>query len=486
MLEGLEVSEVLFSQLSVDNEKFRLDDEFFKKEYLQAYRVVKAKRHSQLGDILEVLTDFHANGSYENIAKNFQLLDEKNFAYMVRTTDLENNNYVHNVKYISKKSYVFLSKTKVFGGELIINKIGTPGRTFLMPKLDMPCSLGMNLFMLKVKENTISETFIWAYLNTKFGQQIIQRKVNGTVPLTIDKEAIKSLYIFKPSCNFEKRIDEIKYTSFDYEEKGKEIYTQAEQLLLSEIGLQNFTPSTEAVNIKSFADSFATSGRLDAEYYQPKYEQIVTQIEQQQHDHLDNLVTIKKSIEPGSKYYTDEGLAFLRVSDYSKQGLTEPQKYLSDEFIQENVEKIALLKPKKDTILFSKDGSVGTAYQLREDFNGITSGAILHLNIKNEEKLLPEYLTLVLNSELVQLQAERDAGGSIILHWRVSEIENVVIPIISLEKQQQVADLVEQSFALKQQSEHLLEVAKRAVEIAIEESEDVAMAYIESEVATNE
>ena len=134
---------------------------------------------------------------------------------------------------------------------------------------------------------------------------------------------------------------------------------------------------------------------------------------------------------------------------------------------------------KKGTILFSKDGSVGIAYHLRQDYSGITSGAILHLKVKDETRILPEYLTLALNSKVVQMQAERDAGGSIILHWRVGEIENVVVPIIDFNKQQEIADLIEQGFSLKKQSEHLLEVAKKAVEFAIEENEKSAMKYIQ-------
>jgi type I restriction enzyme S subunit len=41
-----------------------------------------------------------------------------------------------------------------------------------------------------------------------------------------------------------------------------------------------------------------------------------------------------------------------------------------------------------------------------------------------------------------------------------------------------VTALITQSFALKKQSEHLLEVAKRAVEIAIEQDEAAAMRWI--------
>ena len=116
---------------------------------------------------------------------------------------------------------------------------------------------------------------------------------------------------------------------------------------------------------------------------------------------------------------------------------------------------------------------------LREDANFITSGAILHLTVQNKNKIIPEYLTLALNSKLVQMQAERDAGGSIILHWRVSEIEKVVVPIIDFDKQREIADLVEESFQLKKQSEQLLEVAKTAVEMAIEKNEETATEFID-------
>ncbi|MFQ1004422.1 hypothetical protein [Gilliamella sp. CG22] len=109
----------------------------------------------------------------------------------------------------------------------------------------------------------------------------------------------------------------------------------------------------------------------------------------------------------------------------------------------------------------------------------ITSGALLHLNIIDDE-FLPDYLTLVLNSPIVQLQAERDAGGSIIQHWKPSEIEEVIIPKLPLDSQKKISDLVLQSFKLKKQSEQLLEVAKKAVEIAIEQNEATAIDYINS------
>ena len=87
-MEGLEINVVSLTELLTDNEKFRLDDEFFRKKYIQAYKTVKDRANVRFDSIIDTLTDFHANGSYESIAKVFSLLDEKNYAYMVRTTDL--------------------------------------------------------------------------------------------------------------------------------------------------------------------------------------------------------------------------------------------------------------------------------------------------------------------------------------------------------------------------------------------------------------
>jgi restriction endonuclease S subunit len=76
---------------------------------------------------------------------------------------------------------------------------------------------------------------------------------------------------------------------------------------------------------------------------------------------------------------------------------------------------------------------------------------------------------------LVQMQSERDAGGSIIKHWKPSEIAEVLIPIIDMSIQTKIEENIKTSFALKEESKALLELAKRAVEVAIEEGEDVAM-----------
>ena len=108
----------------------------------------------------------------------------------------------------------------------------------------------------------------------------------------------------------------------------------------------------------------------------------------------------------------------------------------------------------------------------------IPSGGVLRLKVKDTDAVYPEYLTLVLNSIIVQKQIERDVGGSVINHWLVDQVKNAIIPILPVSAQQNIVNMIEKSFCYRNQSSRLLAVAKRAVEIAIEEDEKTAMNFL--------
>jgi type I restriction enzyme M protein len=336
-------------------------------------------------------------------------------------------------------------------------------------KLTANCKLGI----ARCKEKTISPAYLHIYLASNYGQFQVRRNIRGGGQTGLILPDFKDLIIIRFSKNFEKAITDISLQAHKYIVDSQNIYKTAEALLLSELGLKDWKPTEETESVKSFSESYGQSGRLDAEYYQPKYDELLNHISKYPTKKLNTIVNIKKSIEPGSDAYLDNGIPFIRVANLSKYGLTEPEIHLDRKFYE-----LMDLKPKKDTILLSKDGSVGIAYKLEKDLDAITSGAILHLTIKDED-FLPDYLTLVLNSIIVWFQAERDAGGSIIQHWKPSEIEEVIIPKIDKTIQQNITDKIQQSFALKAQSRLLLDLAKRGVEMAIERGEDEAREWME-------
>ncbi len=90
------------------------------------------------------------------------------------------------------------------------------------------------------------------------------------------------------------------------------------------------------------------------------------------------------------------------------------------------------------------------------------------MRLKLKEDVDAEYIALCINSLVGQMQAERDAGGSIIAHWKPEQAKDLIIPILPKLTQQKIADLVCQSHEARKKAKELLEEAKRKVEEMIE------------------
>jgi type I restriction enzyme, S subunit len=154
---------------------------------------------------MELLTDYHSNGSYKSLRENVTLMDEKNYAWMIRSTDFENN-FENNFKYIDKAAYEHLSKSKVFSGDLIINKIGNAGKVYLVPEIDIPCSLAMNQFLVRINNQIGLNDYIYFYLLGESGQKQIMSKVRGATTKTIDKKSVRDINIPLPPLSTQKEI----------------------------------------------------------------------------------------------------------------------------------------------------------------------------------------------------------------------------------------------------------------------------------------
>ncbi len=159
------------------------------------------------GDFIIVLTDYHSNGSYESLRDVVTLKNEPDYALMVRTTDLENNNFKEGVNYIDETAYNHLEKSKVFGGEIIINKIGSAGKVYRMPHLNRPVSLGMNAFLLRFNE-LVNDTFLYFQLVSSYGEREIQKRVKGAVTKTIRKDAVRELPLISPPLDLQNQFAE--------------------------------------------------------------------------------------------------------------------------------------------------------------------------------------------------------------------------------------------------------------------------------------
>lgn len=457
MTDGLEISEVRLSELE---RTIRFDSEFYRKSFLKENEILKGIPHLSLTDKVKV-----SDGNHMSISEKFLLngipyyrgQDVKSF-FIEDSTPICIDEQTFNNTYMKRSHLEY--------GDILLSIVGTIGSVSLVStqnKSTCSCKLAI------LRPNLCDSDIIALFLSSKYGQHQIKRLTRGAVQMGLILEDIDQIVFPVFGDKFKSKVSENIKRVKELKQKSVSEYFSAENLLNDYLGVSDFDENSCAV--KSLSDSFKQSGRLDAEYYLPKYDALFETLSKFTTANLGELVSIKKSIEPGSEAYQDEGIPFVRVSDVNKFGISEPSVRLSPAIVSD----IESLYPRKNTILLSKDGSIGIAYKVEEDMQVVTSGALLHLTVKDTSQILPDYLTLALNSQIVQLQAERDCNGAIIQHWKPSDIEKVRIPVLDTDKQKEISDKVQESFRLRKEAKRLLEKAIKAVETAIETDEETAL-----------
>ncbi len=158
-------------------------------------------------DIVEYMGDIGSNGANKVVVDHLDMKDEEDYAMMVRFTNFTKNDFTDDVKYVSKEAYDFFKKSQIFGGELIICKIGSAGQNYVMPFLNRPVSLGLNQIMVRIKENILMP-YLYQYLHTDYGEFLISGCINGAVTKTITKTELKKIPVMLPPMELQKEFAE--------------------------------------------------------------------------------------------------------------------------------------------------------------------------------------------------------------------------------------------------------------------------------------
>lgn len=460
-MDGLDCSEIFIGQ--IEKNLFRIEAEYFQKKYqaaekiLNDYNIIEEyKKKIECGPFGSNLLDSEYKDSGILVVRPFNLID----------CSIENERLV----YISDET-IKQNNLKIYPkGALLFSRVGDIKVGYANKD---NYTISPNIIITDFGDEKLSK-YASVFYNTYYGRIQIERQLKVAAQPTISTEIISKLK-FPIFCKLLEKVASIIDVTERKFSKSQDLYLEAEKILQKNIYLDHIKTANHST--KKLSESFLNSGRLDAEYYHPKYDKLFSLLKQYKCKKLggsNGLTNAKKSIEPGSEAYQKIGVPFVRVSDMTKYEIFPPEIHIS----HETVKDIASLYPSKNTILFSKDGSVGIAYKLEKDENFVTSSALLHLTIKDESEILPDYLTLVLNSQIVQMQAEHDSNGAIISHWKPSEIENVIIPVLDMSIQKQIQAKVQESFELRRQSKQLLEYAKQGVEMAIEQGEGAALIWL--------
>ena len=184
-------AQALFKSWFVDFEPFK-DGEFVESELGM---IPKGWRVEKIGNLPINVTDYVANGSFASLKENVKLYQTPEYAYFIRNTDLKSGKYE---VYVDKHSYEFLSKSTLYGGEIIISNVGDVGSVHLCPFLDKPMTLGNNIIMLKSGKQYYSY-FLYILFKWAYGNDLIMSIKGGSAQPKFNKTDFKSLKIIAPN-----------------------------------------------------------------------------------------------------------------------------------------------------------------------------------------------------------------------------------------------------------------------------------------------
>ncbi|WP_049042322.1 restriction endonuclease subunit S [Clostridium sporogenes] len=460
-MNGLDATEIKLSNLE---KNIRIDSKVYKKIYIKIDEDLKKHEYTLLGDQAEIMKkgifDIKAE-CYTDKGIPFvrignlkdMIIDDSDIIYIPETENEKN------FTTCLKKNDIILSKTAYAAASLVTLE---------------ECNTSQDTVAIKLKPN-INSYFLVAFLNSKYGYYQMERWFTGNIQMHLNLEDSKNIIIPKLNLIFQKRIELIFKCALKIRNEIRNCYNSAERLLLEELDLNINEFKGKNVAIKSFFSSFGVSGRLDSEYYNPKYDLLKEKIINNA-KYVKSIKDIKISNHRGlqPRYSKNGELNVINSKHILKRGL-DYENFQKTDLINWDIQSKARVF-KEDILTYTTGANIGRTSIYMKEEKALASNHVNILRIRNEN---PYYIAFVLNSMVGKLQTEKLSVGSAQAELYPKDIDSFIIPFIDQDIQEKIKIKVIEAFGLQNKFDKLLQIEKEAVEKAIEENEDVAMEWIE-------
>ena len=443
LLKGLEISEIKLSALE---RTWRLDPEFYSKAHLDIAARLKTNSAVSLTEFADISDGNHIGVSDEFCAEGvpyFRGGDIKEFFL----------SFVHPEYCVPESIYAkpTMIRSHMKQGDVFVSIVGAIIGQIGMKTDEASALCSCKLGILRPKKHKTS-AYIAAFLLSDVGQSQISRYRRGSAQTGLILDDFEQLLVPCFSDGFYLGIDKMVSAALKARQGSVESMKTAEEALLAELGLAGWTPTDEAISVKTYLD-FLSAERFDAEYFQPKYDAIEGKIRGYRGGAVmasDALVAglVNEAAETSERYVelADIGMSgeisgctsatFGELPSRARQRMETGQVIVSS--IEGSLDKCALVTSAFDKALCSTG------------FHRFRSTAI------NAETLL-----LLFKSWPIQQLMKRGCSGTILSAILPGELSRVPLPLVDPRR--------------------LLDLAKRAVETAIEQGEERAIATIERE-----
>ena len=357
-------------------------------------------------------------------------------------------------------------------GDVLINGtgVGTIGRAAVYLR-ESPALPDNHVTILRPNDN-LNPAYLAVFLNSLAGQlQVDQRLRGSSGQIELYPTDIAEFQVWIAPKALQLTIRKLVEQSYALRQGATSHLSAAEQTLLKALGLDTWTPPEALSYVRASSQAFA-AGRLDAEHFQPRFAALAAMMNTKGNCGRlgSELLVNTRGKQPE---YTDTGMLVIN----SKHVLRN-EVCCGDDNRRAVFDDESLLIQTDDVLINGTGvGTIGRAAAYLHKAPALPDNHVTILRPNN--KLDPVYLAVFLNSLAGRLQVDqrlRGSSGQIELY--PADIAEFQIWIAPKSLQLDIRRLVEQSYAHRQHAARLLDAAKRAVEIAIEDSEAAALAYL--------
>ena len=468
-MDGLECSEIQKSELEFSG---RIDAEYYQKKFLQYQDAIEKHRILPLSKIAKFLI-----GPFGSAYDTSTYVEQSDYRYIrgqdVKPFLLQDTS----PRYMAENDYNRLNKYALATNDILVSVVGTLGNACIIQRHEVPAIFSCKSTAVKAKN--VNPFYLLSYLNSKYGKGLLCRKERGAIQKGLNLDDLKTLDIPLFSDALSKHAERLITKALDSISCAKQVYSEAEMQLETILGSAIIAPSKNH-SIKTLAESFLKSSRLDAEYYQSKYDAYLAMLEKFHTTSIPDEFEVFKSA--GSNYAdTVSDVGVIKTKQLTNSGVNTDsiESYFTHETCIENKSTFVV---NNDVVFASMGvGSLGkvSLFSYDGDKPFVTDSTLRIYRAKETTRVLPEVLCIFLQSAIGQELIYRYVVGSTgIINIYDDDIAKIPIPVLDAEIQKDIAEKVQESFALRRQSKQLLEYAKQAVEMAIEQGEDAALAWL--------
>jgi len=373
----------------------------------------------------------------------------------------------------------YMKRSHLKKGDVLLSIIGTIGELSLVDSgNDATCSCKLAIF----RPHSIEPEFLAAFLQCAHGNNQIKRLTRGAVQQGFLLEDVDQLLIPEFSDIFRAAVVGAVQGARVAQAETQDRTRQAETALLAALGLAGWTPPEPLTYTARAAEVFAAA-RLDAQYFMPSKLEMIAALQAMPGAALGSrFKAVREMFEPGR---SDPDLL---VRNFDLPDALEP--ILDDEKELVACEEVGSLKKtmRNGDVAMSRLRAYlkETAVVRTSDANptvGSSEFIVLRPDNPKTNRIAPETLMVFLRSAPVQTILKWCQDGS--QHPRFSERDLLAIPVPDAvaDASESIKKMVQSAFAARARSRALLAAAKRAVEIAIEEGEAAALAYLAEQEA---